>query len=97
VQNIPNVNVEALIGHSSPIAGIAHCNLSLHKELDLISECLIQGEDIDVPFTLYQTKKQKRQLNKLNFYNTRSKGGLATPFLFFFLFFFSFFLCFLKV
>lgn len=28
-ENIPNVNVETLIGHSSPIAGIAHCNLSL--------------------------------------------------------------------
>jgi len=69
-------------------------NVSNEKELNLI-----QGKDADVPFASYLTKKQKKQLNKFNSYNTRSKdgpkGGWASPFyswsFFFYLFlFFSF-------
>lgn len=50
-------------------------NLQLQKELDLVRECLIKGEDVEVPFTPYLTKKQRKQLSKLNSYNTRSKGA----------------------
>lgn len=35
---------------------------------------LIQGKYADIYFTTYLTNKQKKQLNKLNYYNTRSKG-----------------------
>lgn len=68
------VNVEAYTSHSSLIAGITHCCLQLPKELDLVREYLLQGKDVDVPFTPYPTKKQKKQISKLNSYNTRSKN-----------------------
>jgi len=64
------VNVEAPTG-SSLIACFCHI---LQKELNLFNEYLIRGKDDDIFFTPYLVKKQKKQLSKLNSYNTRSKG-----------------------
>jgi hypothetical protein len=50
-----------------------HIDTQLQKEIDLVSEYLIQGKDADVPFTPYLVKKQKKNISKLNSYNTRSK------------------------
>lgn len=64
------VNVEAPTGSSS-ITCI--CPI-LHKKLDLVCEYLIRGKNVDIPFTPYPMKKHKKQLSKLNSYNTQSKG-----------------------
>jgi len=65
------VNVEAPTGSSS-ITCI--CPI-LQKKLDLVSEYLIRDKDVDVLFTPYPMKKHKKQLSKLNSYNTRSKDA----------------------
>jgi hypothetical protein len=62
---VPLVHIEAA----------AHIDMQLQKELNLVGEYLIQGKDADVPFMPNLTNKQKKQISKLNFFNTRSKGG----------------------
>ena len=78
-ENVSNdsaeVNVKASIGHSSSIASICP---QLQKELDLVSEYLIRGKDVDVSFTPYLMKKQNKQLSKINSHNTQSKGELKS-------------------
>jgi hypothetical protein len=63
VPEVQNITVDPDVAAHKP---------QLQNELDLVSECLIQGKDADVPFTPYLTKKQRKHLSK--FYNTRSKG-----------------------
>ena len=41
----------------------AHIDPQLQKEIDLVREYLIQGKDVDVPFTPYLTKKQTKNLS----------------------------------
>jgi hypothetical protein len=65
-ENVPNASVEVHVK--------AHICPQLWKKLDLVSEYLIQGKNVDLPFTPYQTKKQKKQIIKLNSYNTRSRA-----------------------
>jgi len=37
--------------------------VTLHKDLNLVSEYQIRGKNVDVSFTPYLTKKQKKQLS----------------------------------
>ena len=64
-----------LIQHTmaAQIKVATHIDPQLHKEIDLVSEYLIQGKDADVRFTPYLTKKHKKSISKLNSYNARSK------------------------
>jgi len=69
-----------VIAHRCPIVtrdlellqqALAATNISKEKE-----PILIQGKDVDATFTPYLTKRQRKQLNKLNSYNTRFKMNL---------------------
>ena len=75
-----------------------HRCLVLQKDLELIRQIRAMEKDDSVEqFTPYMTKKQKKQLNKVYFYNTRfkgiPKGGWATLFHLFIFFSFCFLFC----
>ncbi|MGM2984655.1 hypothetical protein, partial [Bacillus cereus group sp. BC60] len=56
------------VGHSE-----ASIDPTLQKEFDLVEHLLIQGQNPEVPFTPYLTKKSKNKVSKAT-YHTRSMG-----------------------
>lgn len=54
-------------------------NTKVRQELALVEHLVVEGKDVDVPFTTYLSKKQRKKIAQEASYLTRSKGPSPHP------------------